>query len=396
MLTLVRLSSQFSEPRLSFLHQLALILGVGIALALSGCETAVPRPPLPPSESDLVLLKSTAVCGRRAEFHKNHPVGSLRQTTWGTGQELTVPSDRSPSHADESYFFDEDGFLVGALFSFSSGLDLSPYPVLRDTLTKLKPALEFYVNVANLSSPDSMNSSTLYETGDEKTTTQYLVLAAGEHPTLLQASIAIDPYARLFSPYRREFLERLRNPTGGKGGQKIESQGSEDKDPFPSLQQFARGETALLSYCGSGDDNVAADAFTRAIASGISDKDRLADAHNKLGLAFLHKGEFQKAKAEMQQSLAIRPNYPPVLNNLGEVQVKLGEKAAALSSFEKAVMLRPNYPIARYHLAEAYEPIDSKRAISEYETYLALVEGIPDEADRIALVQQRVKALKKP
>ncbi|TKB67594.1 MAG: tetratricopeptide repeat protein [Nitrospira sp.] len=73
---------------------------------------------------------------------------------------------------------------------------------------------------------------------------------------------------------------------------------------------------------------------------------------------------------------------------------KLGDKTNALASFEKAVTLRPNYPIARYNLAEAYEPTNPKRALSEYETYLALVEGIPDEADRIALAQQRIKALK--
>jgi len=395
-LPLVNLSSQLVEPRLPFLHHLTLIFWVGLSLLLPGCETPVPRPPLPPSESDLVLLKSAAVCGQRAEFNKSHPMASLKQRTWGTGQELILPSDRSPSHADESYFFDEDGFLVGALFSFPSGLDLSPYPVLRDTLAKLKPVLEFYVNVANLSSKDSMNSSTLYETGDEKTTTQYLVLAAVEHPTLLQASITIDPYVRLFSPYRREFLERLRNPTGTKPSQKLESQGAEDKEAFPSLQQFARGQTAQLSYCGIQNYDIAADAYQKSIASGFTNKVWLAEAHHKLGLAWEGKGQYEKAKAEMLQSLAIRPNTPEVLNNLGTVYVKLGDKANALASFEKAVTLRPNYAIARYNLAEAYEPTDSKRAISEYETYLALVEGIPEEADRIALVQQRVKALKKP
>ena len=393
---LVRSSSQSAELRLPFLHHLALISWVGFSLLLPGCETSVPRPPLPPSESDLILLKSTALCNRKADFSKNQPLASLKQKTWGTGQELILLSDRSPSHADESFFFDEDGLLVGALFTFSSGLDLSPYPVLRDTLARLKPVLEFYVNVANLSSKDSMNSSTLYETGDEKSTTQYLVLAAGEHPTLLQASITIDPYARLFSPYRREFLERLRNPTGTKPGLKLESQGADDKEPFPSLQQFARGETAQLSYCGSQNYDIAADAYQKAIASGFSNKVWLAEAHHKLGLAWEGKGQYEKAKAEMLQSLTIRPNTPEILNNLGTVYVKLGDKANALASFEKAVTLRPNYAIARYHLAEAYEPTDSKRAISEYETYLALVEGIPDEADRIALVQQRVKALKKP
>ncbi len=396
MLPSVRPNGQLTRSRLPFLLHLALIGGVGISLLLAGCETPVPRPPLPPSESELVLLKSAALCNRKADFHKNHPLSSLKHKAWGAGQELTLSFDRSPSHADESYFFDEDGFLVGALFTFPSGLDLSPYPVLRETLTKLKPALEFYVNVANLSSKGNMDSSTLYETGDEKTTTQYLVLGAREHPTLLQASITIDPYVRLFSPYRREFLERLRNPTGNKPGHKLESQGAEDKEPFPSLQQFARGQTAQLSYCGVQNYDIAADAYQKAIASGFSNKVWLAEAHHKLGLAWEGKGQHEKAKAEMLQSLAIRPNTPEILNNLGAVYAKLGEKASALASFEKAVTLRPNYSIARYNLAEAYEPTDPKRAISEYETYLALVEGIPEEADRIALVQQRVKALKKP
>ena len=222
------------------------------------------------------------------------------------------------------------------------------------------------------------------------------MLGPGEHPTLLQASITIDPYVRLFSPYRREFLERLRNPTGDKPGQKPESQGAEDKEPFPSLQQFARGQTAQLSYCGVQNYDIAADAYQKAIASGFSNKVWLAEAHHKLGLAWEGKGQHEKAKAEMLQSLAIRPNTPEILNNLGAVYAKLGDKASALASFEKAVTLRPNYAIARYNLAEAYEPTDPKRAISEYETYLALVEGIPDEADRIALVQRRVTALKKP
>ena len=96
----------------------------------------------------------------------------------------------------------------------------------------------------------------------------------------------------------------------------------------------------------------------------------------------------------MLQSLAIRPNTPEILNNLGSVQQKLGEKTAALALFEKAIILRPNYAIARFNLAEAIESTNPKRAITEYETYLALAEGSPDEADRITLVQQRVKALK--
>jgi len=367
----------------------------GLGLLLNGCETPPKKPILPPSESDLVLLNSTTLCMSKSAFLKTHPPASFTPQDWGTGQEFVLPADRSPSHGDESYFFDEDGMLVGIVFTFPSGLDLNPYPILRRTLTQLKPTLEFYLNVANLSSKTSMDSSALYETGDEKTTTQYLVLGPREQPTLLQASLTIDPYVRLFSPYRREFLERLRHPRAQKPRQQLDSQGAEDKEPFPSLQQFARGQTAQLSYCGIQNYDTAAAAYQKAIASGFSNKVWLAEAHHKLGLAWIGKGQHEKAKTEMLQSLAIRPNTPEILNNLGTVYSKLGDKANALASFEKAVTLRPNYAIARYNLAEAYEPTNPKRAISEYETYLALADGIPDEANRIAHVQQRVKVLQR-
>ena len=370
------------------------VCGLGLSLLLNACGTPAPRPTLPPSESDLILLTPTTLCTSKSSFLKTHPAATLKPQDWGAGQELVFPADQSPSHSDESYFFDEDGTLVGTVFTFPSGLDLNPYPVLRHTLTRLNPVLEFYLNVANLSSKTSMDSSALYETGDEKTTTQYLVLGTREHPTLLQASVTIDPYVRLFSPYRREFLERLRHPRGQKPGKQLDSQGAEDKEPFISLQQFARGQTAQLSYCGAQNYDTAAIAYQKAIASGFTNKVWLAEAHHKLGLAWVGKGEHDKAKTEMLLSLTIRPNTPEILNNLGTVYRQLGDKANALASFEKSVTLRPNYAIARYNLAEAYEPTNPKRALSEYETYLALVEGIPDEASRIALVQQRVKALK--
>ena len=375
--------------------RLWLVCGLGLSLLLNSCGTPVQKPNLPPSETDLILLKSTTLCISKSDFLKTHPASTLKPQDWGTGQEFVLTADRSSSHGDESYFFDEDGLLVGTVFTFPSGLDLNPFPVLRRTLTMLKPVLEFYLNVAKLPSKTGMNPSALYETGDEKTTTQYLVLGTREQPVLLQASVTIDPYVRLFSPYRREFLDRLRHPSSQKPGQPLDNQGAEDTEPFVSLQQFARGQTAQLSYCGPRNYDTAAAAYQKAIASGFTNKVWQAEVHHKLGLAWEGKGEYEKAKAEMLLSLTIRPNTPEILNNLGTVYTKLGDKANARASFEKAVTLRPNYAIARYNLAEAYEPTNQKRALSEYETYLALVEGIPDEAGRIAVVQQRVKALKR-
>ena len=375
-----------------------LLLPFSLVVALSlpvGCGPRAPvRPPLPPSATDLILMASTALCERKADFLKQHPVSTHTVSDWGTGQELTISSERSASHGEESYFFDEDGVLVGALFTFPRGLDLHPYSVLRHTLSQLKPSLEFYLNVAQLETKKNMESSALLETGEEKTTTQYLVSNLRDRPILLQASFTIDPYVQLFSPYRREFLDRLRSPTGGKGGQNIESQGIDDNEPFPSLQQFARGQAAQLAYCGEKNYEIAADAYQKSIASGFTNPVWLAEAHHKLGVAWQVKGQLEKAKAELLQSLDLRPNIPEVLNNLGTIEIGLGDKDRGVSLFERAIVLRPNYALARYNLAEATETTNPKRALSEYETYLAIVEGIPDETDRIAHVKERLKALK--
>lgn len=372
------------------------LLLITVCVWLAGCGTPEPiRPNLPPSESDLVLLQSTALCERQPQFLQKHPTADRTVRPWGSGRELVLPTAPPAVGGEASYFFDDDGLLVGALFTFPQGLDLAAYPVLRHTLSLLKPSNEFYLTVAQLPTKANLDTSALFETGDEKTTTQYLVTGNREHPVLLQASFAIDPYVRLFSPMRREFLDRLRHPSGGAGGQKAGSQGSEDKEPFTSLQQFARGQAAQLGYCGDKHYDVAAEAYQKAIASGFTNKVWLAEAHHKLGLAWGAQGLHDKAKAEMVRSLAIRPNIPEVLNNLGTVHAKLGDKAAAMELFEKAVMLRPNYAMARYNLADAYEATNPKRALAEYETFVALVEGIPEEEGRAARARERIKALKR-
>ncbi len=315
---------------------------------------------------------------------------AVTTVTWGGGHEHHIPAQQSDVHADESWYVDQEGLLVGAVFTFPAGLPLDPYPVLRETLSLLRSARDFYLNVALLPSKARMDITRLYQTGDEKTTTQYLVTGTKDRPVLLMATFAIDPYVPLFSPYRKEFLDRLRGPESAKT-----SQGTVDQLPYAALQEFARGEAALLGYCGARRPDVAIDGYEKSIASGLTDKTRLAEAQHKLGLAWQAKGDFEKAKAAMEASLSVRPNIPEVMNNLGTTYLQLGNRAQAIALFERAVSLRPNYPLARFNLAEAIEPTNRKLALSEYETYLALVEGLPEEAGRAALAKQRVKELKR-
>ncbi len=359
---------------------------------LSACADEPLRTNLPPSASDLTLLKSDHLCDEKAGFLQHHGGTALERVPWGSAEELRIPATRVESGADASFFFDEEGFLVGAMFTYPTGLSLKPYPVLRETLSELKPTVEFYLNVASVADRGNLDSSALYMTGDEKTTTQYLILGEVDSATLFLASFAIDPYHQLLSPYRQEYLARISKKDQRQDSSQV-AKGADDKESLRALQQFARGETAQLAYCSVRNYEVAADAYRKAIALGFTNKGQLAEAHHKLGLALEGKGQLEQAKASMLQSLTVQPNRPEVLNNLGTVYAKLGERDKAIATFEKSVTLRPNYAIARYNLAEASESVNPKRAISDYETYLALVEGIPEEADRAAQARQRVKAL---
>jgi tetratricopeptide (TPR) repeat protein len=365
------------------------LCSAALAGLLAACATEAPSR-FPPSASDLTLLKTARLCDRKTAVLGRLASVPVKREVWGTGEELRVPADRSATGSEESLFFDQDDRLVGLLFVFPSGLDLKPYPVLRETLGKLKPSLEFYLNIAQVASRESLDPSSLYETGDATSTTRYLVLN-GDRPTLLAASFAIDPYAKLLSPYRAEFLSRIERS----GKAKPSGKGSTDREQFSALQQFARGETAHFGSCGIKDETLAADAYGKAITVGFTDKVWLAEAHHKLGLALERSGKFEPAKAAIQKALTLRPNTAEFLNSLGSVHARLGEHPQAVAAFERAVTLRPNYPIARFNLAEAYEAVNSRRAIAEYETYLALVEGVEEEQARIAKARERVQQLKK-
>ncbi len=366
-----------------------------LALAgLAACSDGPPTRTLPPSASDLVLLKSAKPCDRKPDFLKAHPGSSVQRQPWGTGEELRIPGAQSASKADESYFFDEDGLLAGVLFVFPGGLSLDPYPVLKQTIMQLKPDVQFYVSLAQAPDKGGFNSSSLYRTGDEKSTTQYIIHGRIESASLVSASFSLDPYALLLSPYRKEFLSRVSGFDKVKGT-KADVRGFEDKEPFGSLQQFARGETAQLAYCAAGDPAVAATAYSKAIAGGFTDKVQLSEAHHKLGLAYKRQGRLKLAVDAMQQALAIYPSRPDVLNNLGDTYRAMGEDKKALAAFDKAVTLKPNYPVARFNLAEAYETVNPKLAIEAYETYLALAEGIPEEHERVARAKHKLEKMAK-
>jgi tetratricopeptide (TPR) repeat protein len=321
---------------------------------------------------------------------------SIEKTPWGSGEELHFQVTH-PRNQKQWLFYNDDDILIGAVFKFPDGIDLKPYSVLRDTLSQLPISMEFYGDATNLLRGSEPATVRLYRTGDQTTTTQYIVRdkPGDDYVDLLVTVVVIDPYEPLLLGTQPKFLP-LSPASAGAESNKAGSQNQLKQDTFLANQQFARGESAHFGSC-PGQENqtdIAIDAYRRAIQIGIKNPSRLAEAHHRLGLDLRNNGQLPEAKLEIEKSLKIRPLAPNVLNSLGTVLIQLDKPSEAIVPLEKAVILKPNYALARYNLAGAYETVNRQRAIEQYETYLALVEGIPEESTRAALAQDRLNKLK--
>jgi predicted AlkP superfamily phosphohydrolase/phosphomutase len=78
------------------------------------------------------------------------------------------------------------------------------------------------------------------------------------------------------------------------------------------------------------------------------------DTHNNLGQRYLQQGEFQKAAAEFNQAIALKPKFPGALNNLGHCYLQLGDYVKAEDAFKKALALKPQDVYALNNLAIVY------------------------------------------
>ena len=65
-------------------------------------------------------------------------------------------------------------------------------------------------------------------------------------------------------------------------------------------------------------------------------------------------GQYEKARASYEKSIALRPNSPVAINNLGNAFLKLKLLDVAIQAFDRALKLKPDYIDAIYNRANAF------------------------------------------
>jgi tetratricopeptide (TPR) repeat protein len=352
-----------------------------------------PPPSLPPSESDLEISGKANLCQIKTEALSSWVNTGSQESPWGGGKEIFQELS-SPHQQGQWFMFNEDQVLVGVITVFPYGLSLTDYPKLRHTLSQLPPAREFFLRSSQLLEGQAPDSVTLYRTGEATTTHQYFIRhIQGQDDRLMMAVFILDPYEKLLDGSHPKFLSYIENPNSPQTEQTVPNNHFGSDKEFLGLQQFARGEIALFASCGEKQPNIAIDAYQKAIQYGLPDTKQLAEAHHRLGLALRNVGQVTEAKTILQQALSIQPHAAGIMNSYGSILAQLGELPQAIETYEQALALRPDYAHARFNLAEAYESFNPKRAIQEYETFLILAEGKPEESKKVDLAKGKIKAL---
>ena len=120
------------------------------------------------------------------------------------------------------------------------------------------------------------------------------------------------------------------------------------------MSDYRRG---IISF-NNGDLDAAVEAFERTLESIQDPSDPYyslgrfyaAEAHCKLGLSLYHRGDVQRAAAELRKALGCGYRYPDLHSHLAAIFDRQGEHAAAERECRSALEIHPSYLDARARL----------------------------------------------
>jgi lipoprotein NlpI len=98
--------------------------------------------------------------------------------------------------------------------------------------------------------------------------------------------------------------------------------------------------------CADGNPDLAIGGCTALIESGQETPIYQAIAFYNRGTAYGHKGEYDKAIADYDAALRLKPDDPAAFSNRGSAYRHKGEYDKAIADSDTVIRLNPNYPFA--------------------------------------------------
>ena len=79
---------------------------------------------------------------------------------------------------------------------------------------------------------------------------------------------------------------------------------------------------------------------------------------------------------------------------LGEIYEEKGLYKDAVAEYKKVIEIEPKHTAAHYNLAMAFEKLDPREAITQWERYIGIASTVATEKEWVDVARQHLKKLK--
>src|SRR5207245_748119 len=265
------------------------LLSAGRLFFLAACGGGPPAvPEQAPTNPRLLPVPAWELCVRRETVLMHEAGRRTERVPWGAGEEITVYRPTAGRESEYHLFFDDRGLLIGYIGILYEGLDLAAQRDYTAWLAKQIPT-DFLLPAEVSGRAAGLRSGRLYGDQGQRVSARAITIPKDERQILYLDSSVLTPYLPLLSPYKPEYLLKVRLPTGTQPRPAYGPADSESRD-YIARQLFAKGEVAHFGLCGQQENDTAIEAYQRAIKTGLSEPLYQAEAHHRLGLAYRDKG----------------------------------------------------------------------------------------------------------
>jgi tetratricopeptide (TPR) repeat protein len=153
------------------------------------------------------------------------------------------------------------------------------------------------------------------------------------------------------------------------------------------------------AFVGLGDARQAKGQHDEAIAEyrkALQLEPENARVHFGLGKIYYNEKQlYHEAVAEYEWAIRLDPRFLEAHLSLGEIYEEKGLYKDAIARFSHVLSVDPRHPGATYGLALAYEKVDAKKAIQQWERYIELASTLPSEKDWVDIARKHLNKLQR-
>lgn len=150
---------------------------------------------------------------------------------------------------------------------------------------------------------------------------------------------------------------------------------------------------------GLGDARQAKGQFDEAIEEyrkALAVEPTNARVHLGMGKIYYNEKQlYHEAVEAYQKAIALDPRLLDAHLSLGELYEEKGLYEEAVARYSHVLSVEPKHPGATYGLALAYEKVDVKKAMEQWERYIELATNLPSEKDWVDIAKKHLGKLQR-